>query len=195
MRDASFVHATGGPCPQPSQCGITVVDPQTVRTDRYEIRWERADAVRITDLTTGQYTRVWGDPHVDLSTVPGQMDGEFSDLKGSPNVTTFKLQDGTTVRFQAPDAGFIQSIDVVRGGARVHGTGAGNGKLGQFDGIGGPNYGGEGDVVYAGDDGATWYDAGGRLVWGARSLPESGRELGREAGRAAGPGVDEGDRL
>src|SRR5205823_289856 len=152
---ATFVQAAGRPCPEgtrPPDDGIAVVDPRTVRTDRYEIRFERADAVRITDLTTGQFTRVWGDPHVDLSTTPGGLDGEFSDLTRSRDVTTFVLQDGTRVRFQAPDSGFIQSIEVAHGGARVHGTGlAPNGQaIGQFDRVGGIVGTDPGDVVYAG---------------------------------------------
>lgn len=179
-----------------TQDGITVVDAKTLRTDRYEIRFEDADTLRITDLESGQFTRVWGDPHVDLSTVDGELNGEFSDLKRSENVTTFVLKDGTRVRFLAPDAGLIQQVDVVRGDAAVRGTGVTveNYGVGVFHSMGSPSNvpSDHGDVVIAGDDGATWYDATGKLIWGAG---KGSREVNREAGRATVTRVHEGDDL
>jgi hypothetical protein len=187
----SAASALRGTCAE----GITVMDEKTLRTDRYEIRFEQGDTLRITDLKSGQYTRVWGDPHVDLSNVDGVMNGEFSDLKASTDRTTFVLQDGTQVRIHALDWGQIESIDVVRGGAAIHGIGMdprGFG-IGAFDRIGKAEDAPAdlGDVVHAGDDGVTWYDSSGRLVWGA----QRGRELGGETSRAASPGVDEGNHL
>lgn len=153
--------------------GLTVVDPTTVRTERYEIAFESASTIRITDRSSGEWTRVWGDPHVDVSTIAGDRDGEFSDLTGSAMITTFKLQDGTTVRFEAPDQGVTEHVDVIRGDTQIRGTGVGphNNYVGAFHQIGSASAAprGEGDVVYAGADGASWYDAGGKLIWGRPS--------------------------
>jgi hypothetical protein len=153
-----------------SQDGLTVVDPRTISTDRYEIAFESADAVRITDRASGEFTRVWGDPHVDLSTRPGDRDGEFSDLSGSQYVTTFRLTDGTRVRFDAPDTGVVRHVDVIRGDTQISGTGYtdATGQVGLFHEVGsaGTTPIDEGDVVVAGEDGATWYNAAGRRIWG-----------------------------
>jgi hypothetical protein len=154
--------------------GIRVVDPRTLETERYRIQFENGHTLRVTDLRTNQYTRVWGDPHVDLSTVQGVMDGEFSDLTASEDVTTFLLEDGTRIRFQAPDRGLIERVDVTRGAARVTGVGMEQGiAVGLFHEIGAACdvSSDAGDVVSAGDDGASWYDQRGRLVWGAGPEP------------------------
>jgi hypothetical protein len=157
-----------------SREGIRVVDPKTLETERYRIQFENAHTIRITDLRSGEYTRVWGDPHVDLSTIEGNRNGEFSDLKASQDVTTFLLKDGTRIRFQAPDTGLIERVDVTRGGTRISGVGMeGDVGVGVFHEIGSACdvSSDAGDVVTAGDDGASWYDERGRLVWGAKPSP------------------------
>ena len=167
-----------------SRDGIHVLDPQTLETDRYRIHFESPTTLRITDLKSGEYTRVWGDPHVDVSTVKGVMDGEFSDLSASEDVTTFTLKDGTSVRFQAPVTGLIERVDVTRGATRFSGSG-------HFDEIGSSCdlSSDAGDVVTAGDDGASWYDERGRLLWGrdaARSRPPGTPAAPASADRSPG---------
>jgi hypothetical protein len=166
---AQFTRLSGGAVGT-TRDGIRVVDARTLETERYRIEFENGHTLRVTDLRSNQYTRVWGDPHVDVSTVKGVMDGEFSDLTASEDVTTFLLKDGTRIRFQAPDRGLIERVDVTRGGARVSGVGMEQGiEVGRFHEVGSAcDVSSEaGDVVSAGDDGASWYDQRGRLVWGA----------------------------
>ena len=105
--------------------GLTLLNPQTVDTGSYFISFLNSSTLEILHKSTGLATRIWGDPHVDLSDEPGRVNGEFSDLKGSSILTTFKLLDDTMVVIKAPDDGLIQEVDIFKGHERIRGRGAG----------------------------------------------------------------------
>ena len=89
------------------------------------------------------------------------------------------LQDGTRVTFTARDNGIIEKVDIFKGQQHLGGTGAGlkdfNAETGMFaktvDSATSSSSVAMGDTVYAGGDGADWYDASGKLVWGKTTGP------------------------
>lgn len=162
--------------------GLVLRDDQTAETDRYLFTFKDGYSFEIKDKWSGKSTTVWGDPHVDVSDVEGNSNGEFSDLTGSDRFTTFQLQDGTRVTFNALDRGVIESIDIFKGSQHLQGIGAASKSFaaeGMFskssvtsDALQLQSSVQLGDVVRAGGDGNDWYDSGGRLIWGkTTSMP------------------------
>lgn len=158
--------------------GLRVVNANTIDTGRYYLQFESQSNFIIYDKTTAKSTRIWGDPHIDLSDVKGDINGEFSDLKQSFFKTTFMLQDGTKVLFNAPDNGFIESVIVTKNTSAAFGIGTIPAAFTEdennfvFSGQVSPSFlindAGE-DVVYAGGDGNDWFDKNGNLVWGDKN--------------------------
>lgn len=171
----------------PEDKGLRRIGSNIVDTGRYLIGFVNATTLKIFDKATSLATTIWGDPHVDLSDVPGNINGEFSDLTKSSIYTTFRLLDSTEVVIQAPDNGLIESVDIFKGSQHVKGHGLSlelpelsdikalrrflGGVPGTFDEVDRNTAHKstivEGsDVVVAGGDGNDWYDETGRLVWG-----------------------------
>lgn len=159
--------------------GLVVRNKQLAETDRYRFEFANGSSLTILDKWSGKSTTVWGDPHVDVSDVQGQNDGDFKDLKNSNIQTTFMLKDGTRLTFTAEDSGIIQQVDIFKGSQHLTGIGAGSTKWNEADGLFATRIDENtsasvpvGDVVYAGGDGTDWYDSAGRLVWGKVTGPD-----------------------
>lgn len=163
-------------------------------TGRYLIGFQSSTSLEIYDKHTKLSTTIWGDPHVDLSDVEGNMNGEFSDLKKSDMLTTFALLDGTKVVIKAPDTGAIEKVDIYKGKSHIQGIGAPTqeslkdlakegAKNRDFGALFASFAGGifigkdsdtsqlqplmqQSDVVKAGGDGNDWFGEDGRLIWG-----------------------------
>ena len=83
--------------------------------------------------------------------------------------------------FQAGDHALIESVDIIKGNQRVHGTGQAstewNEQNGLFneqvltDGYTSDTRISRGDVVFAGGDGNDWFTADKQLVWGTTTGP------------------------
>ena len=143
-------------------------------TDRYRFDFSDGTTFKITDKWNNRSTTIWGDPHVDVDDVDGNMDGDFQDLKGSDSHTTMMLLDGTRITFTAKDSGVIEAVDIFKDGQHLGGIGAAskqwNEKNGLFsarvdDGAGKSSV-TMGDTVVAGGDGNDWYTTSGKLLWG-----------------------------
>ena len=160
--------------------GLQLLNPQSVDTGRYFISFLNGSTLEIMDKLSGLSTRIWGDPHVDLSDMPGRVNGEFSDLKKSSILTTFKLLDTTTVIVKAPDDGLIEEVEIFKNGRHIHGTGAGKHKghpnrsapaagyfeVAHYNSIEMNLLMAQSDTVSAGGDGNDWFGEDGALVWG-----------------------------
>jgi hypothetical protein len=162
--------------------GLVRQNQNQAETDRYQFLFKDGASFTIRDKWTNRSTTIWGDPHVDLSDLEGDRNGEFSDLKSSNTHTTLKLLDGTRVTFTALDNGIIEAVDLFKGTQALHGQGAASKTWGdpQQDLFANPvttNTPGsaatlpEGDVVYAAGDGNDWVDATGKMVWGLTTGP------------------------
>jgi hypothetical protein len=159
--------------------GLVVRSSLLAETDRYRFEFSDGTTLKIVDKWSGKSTTIWGDPHIDLSDIEGNNDGDFKDLTTSDSHTTFMLQDGTRLTITAKDAGIIEAVDIFKGSQHVTGTGAGskswseknalfNLQVGTCAGV--PSL-AIGDVVYAGGDGNDWFDASHNLVWGKTTGP------------------------
>ncbi len=155
----------------------------SIDTGRYLLSFLDAATFTIFDKHTSLSTTVWGDPHVNLSDMEGDRNGEFSDLDRSDLLTTFSLLDGTKVLFKAPDNGVIEEVFVVQGEKQVMGSGM-NGRIqpGREGAALPPLPGTFGkptaltsdvikmieasDSVLAGGDGNDWLNQAGEIVWG-----------------------------
>lgn len=156
--------------------GLVLRDAQTAETDRYAFTFKDGYSFEIKDKWSGKSTTVWGDPHVDVSDVEGTQNGEFSDLKASDRYTTFQLQDGTRVTFNALDNGIIETVDIFKGTQHLQGVGAASKRFAEEAMFSKASVSSDalmlqssvqmGDVVRAGGDGNDWYDSTGRLIWG-----------------------------
>jgi len=149
--------------------GLRSVNENTIDTGRYFLQFQSQSSFVIYDKTTSLSTRIWGDPHVDLSDMEGDFNGEFSDLKQSLFKTTFMLQDGTKITFNAPDSGVIETVSVKKENSFAFGIGtlpASNLSENQSQPVSLLIKDTGEDVVYAGGDGNDWYDADGNLLWG-----------------------------
>lgn len=144
-------------------------------TDRYRFDFMDGTTFKITDKWTTRSTTIWGDPHVDLDDVEGNMDGDFLDLKGSDSHTTLMLQDGTRLTFTARDDGLIEAVDIFKGNQHISGIGQGSLQWNEKDGLFDSqvdNSGNlfswlpKGDIVFAGGDGNDWFTSEGKLLWG-----------------------------
>jgi len=161
--------------------GLAALDQNYAESDRYLFKFTDGSSFTILDKWTNKSTTVWGDPHVDLNDMEGNLDGDFKDLTASDDFTTMMLSDGTRVTFKAKDAGIIEQVDIFKGNQRVHGVGQAaegfSAESGLFfnqtlnDGEATASATPLGDVVYAGGDGNDWFDARDKLVWGKTTAP------------------------
>jgi hypothetical protein len=149
-------------------------------TDRYSLEFSDGVTFKITDKWSNRSTTIWGDPHVDVDDVDGNMNGDFSDLKASDSQTTLMLQDGTRVSFTARDTGLIEAVDILKGNQHLYGIGEGSAKWNKENGLFASQVDDDagkssslpmGDTVYAGGDGNDWFTADGKLLWGKTTGP------------------------
>lgn len=160
--------------------GLVRVNAHLAETDRYALEFQDGTTFKITDKWSSKSTTIWGDPHVDTSDQESANNGDFQDLKTSDRYTTFQLEDGTRVTFTAQDAGVIEAVDISKGSQHLRGLGAASSQWSEETGLfseavklSGAS-GGQvplGDVVYAGGDGADWFNSAGQLVWGKTTGP------------------------
>ncbi|MEI6290755.1 MAG: DUF1521 domain-containing protein [Chloroflexota bacterium] len=161
--------------------GLVVHDKNYAESDRYLFKFEDGVTFTILDKWANKSTTVWGDPHVDVDDVEGNVNGEFSDLKKSNDVTTFMLSDGTRVTFKAKDNGVIEKLDIFKGSQHVTGTGQGSADFSAEnnlfsvkvlnDGVNSAASLQAGDIVYSGGDGNDWFDSNNKLIWGKTTGP------------------------
>jgi len=156
--------------------GLVLKNDKLAVTDRYQFDFTDGATFKITDKWTGKATTIWGDPHVDTSDQEGDRNGEFSDLKTSDTHTTLMLEDSTRVTFTARDNGIIEQVDIFKGQQHLQGIGAESKLWGEGNQLFSSKVDTQGDsfrsavplgdTLYAGGDGADWYDSSGRLIWG-----------------------------
>lgn len=157
--------------------GLVRRNRNLAETDRYYLEFKDAATFVITDKWSGRSTSIWGDPHVDTDDQPGNLNGEFSDLKGSETHTTLMLLDGTRVTFTAKDSGVIEAVDIYNGSQHLRGIGSASQSYSADTGL----YSSEvdsrrgsvaptGDMIQAGGDGNDWF-ANGKLLWGKTTGP------------------------
>jgi hypothetical protein len=158
--------------------GLVKRSNSTAETDRYRFEFQDGTSFKITDKWSNLSTTVWGDPHVDVSDVEGENDGDFKDMSASNSYTTFMLQDNTRLTFTAEDDGVIKSIDIFKGNQHLQGIGQGNDNWNEGNQFftapvssGSDKQGSvpKGDTVYAGGDGNDWYTSDGQLLWGEKT--------------------------
>ena len=160
--------------------GLVRVSAHLAETDRYAFEFQDGTTFKISDKWSNKSTTIWGDPHIDTSDQEGANNGDFQDLRASDRYTTFQLEDGTRVTFTAQDAGVIEAVDITKGSQQLHGLGAASSQWSEETGL----FSEEvkragssaeqvplGDVVYAGGDGADWFNSSGQLVWGKTTGP------------------------
>jgi len=94
----------------------------TVDTGNYTIQGSK-DTLTVTDKTTGESFKVWGDPHIQTS------DGDSTGFMQKP--ATFQLPDGTkiTVTPTKSDTPNIDNITITRGSGAVQMNGVHTGQL------------------------------------------------------------------
>jgi hypothetical protein len=156
--------------------GLVVRNKNLAETDRYALEFQNGSTFKITDKWSGQSTTIWGDPHVDTSDQEGNSNGEFADLKSSDTHTTLQLEDGTRVTFTARDNGVIEQVNIFKGNQHLSGIGSASSDWTEENGLfatqvlqDAPSAASNlpiGDAVFAGGDGADWFDASGKPVWG-----------------------------
>jgi hypothetical protein len=160
--------------------GLVRVNAHLAETDRYAFEFQDGITFKISDKWSNKSTTIWGDPHVDTSDQEGANNGDFQDLKASDRYTTFQLEDGSRVTFTAQDTGVIEAVDISKGSQQLHGLGAASSQWSEETGLFSEEVkragssGGQvplGDVVYAGGDGADWFNSAGQLVWGRTTGP------------------------
>ena len=150
-------------------------------TDRYRFEFQNGSTLKITDKWSNRSTTIWGDPHIDTSDEEGANDGDFKDLKGSDQYTTFMLSDGTRLTITARDNGIIEMVDIFKGSQHLAGIGGGSKSYDEenslfntqvkTDATSASSLVPMGDVVYAGGDGNDWFDAAKNLIWGTTTGP------------------------
>ena len=98
----------------------------TVDTGNYTIQGSK-DTLTVTDKTTGESFKVWGDPHIQTS------DGDKTDFMQKP--ATFMSPDGTKItvtptKSDNPNAAtFIDNVTITRGNDAAQMSGVHDGKL------------------------------------------------------------------
>ncbi len=161
--------------------GLVKKNRNLAETDRYQFEFSNGSTLKITDKWTNRSTTIWGDPHIDTSDEAGANDGDFKDLTGSDQYTTFMLMDGTRLTITARDNGIIEKVDIFKGSQHLSGIGAGYkifdeesglfaGKV-ETNGSSALSLVPTGDTVYAGGDGNDWFDASKNLIWGTTTGP------------------------
>jgi len=161
--------------------GLVVHDQNYAESDRYLFKFADGSTFTILDKWTHKSTTVWGDPHVDVDDVAGDNNGDFQDLKGSEDFTTFMLMDGTRLTFKAKDNGIIEQVDIFKGSQHVKGLGSASSEFSPETGLFSTNMTSNeayvanktpmGDLVFAGGDGNDWFDSSNKLVWGKTTGP------------------------
>jgi hypothetical protein len=156
--------------------GLVVYDQNYAESDRYLFKFRDGATFTILDKWANKSTTIWGDPHVDVDDVEGEVNGDFKDLKRSDDFTTFMLKDGTRVTFKAKDSGIIEQVDIFKGSQHVIGIGQASKEFSPESGLFSKKVLEDGssaaistlmgDVVYAGGDGNDWFDASNQLLWG-----------------------------
>ena len=161
--------------------GLVVKSQNLAETDRYAFEFMNGSTLKVTDKWNNRSTTIWGDPHIDVSDVEGENNGDFKDLTKSDQYTTFMLKDGTRLTITAQDSSIIEKVDIFKDQQHLSGIGGAstswNDQSGLFaksvknDAYSASSAVPVGDVVYAGGDGNDWYDAAGNLVWGKTTGP------------------------
>jgi len=161
--------------------GLVVRNQNLAETDRYKFEFSDGSTLKITDKWSNKSTTIWGDPHIDTSDQDGANNGDFKDLKGSDQYTTFMLSDNTRLTITARDNGIIEKVDIFKDDQHLTGIGSGSKNWGEKSGLFAQTVKNDaisslsavpvGDVVYAGGDGNDWYDAARNLVWGKTTGP------------------------
>jgi hypothetical protein len=158
--------------------GLVVRSKNLAETDRYRFEFSDATTLTIRDKWSGRSTTIWGDPHVDVSDVAGEWNGDFKDLTASSTHTTFMLLDGTRLTITAEDAGVIEAVDIFKDGQHVRGVGLASQSFNEQNSLFASSVDNAssstlpmGDVVYAGGDGNDWFNSSQQLVWGATTGP------------------------
>ncbi len=155
--------------------GLVKQSNTTAETDRYRFDFLNATTFKITDKWSNLSTTIWGDPHVDVSDVEGQGDGDFKDMATDNSHTTLMLMDGTRVTFTAQDDGIIEGVDIFYQNDHLHGIGQADVQWNEKNqlftkpvnsGLDRSYSVPKGDTVYAGGDGNDWFTADGKLLWG-----------------------------
>lgn len=161
--------------------GLVVRNANLAETDRYRFEFMNGTTLKIMDKWSNRSTTIWGDPHVDTGDEEGANNGDFKDLSGSDEYTTFMLSDGTRLTFTAKDNGIIEQVDLFNGSQHLTGIGAGSqswlegsclfADTVKNDASSASSNVPVGDVVYAGGDGNDWFDASKNLIWGVTTGP------------------------
>jgi len=161
--------------------GLVVRNRNLAETDRYSFEFQNGSTLKITDKWSNRSTTIWGDPHVDVSDLEGSNDGDFKDLKGSDQYTTFMLADGTRLTITAKDDGVIEEVNIFKGSQHLKGIGSASKSWSEDKGLFADQVKSDGtlatslvpmgDVVYAGGDGNDWFDASKNLIWGKTTGP------------------------
>lgn len=153
---------------------------------------ERNSEMTITNANTGETTRIWGDPHVDVN---GQ---HVYDFWGT---TTFTLDNGTKITINTeqgqgnPNVYFASSVAITRGDQAIEVTGLSQQKLGDLEITMGDNgraldrANADGFVLHENDSGAGW-----RSAYTGDVATQADLNATRP-GQIFGPGSNEGETL
>lgn len=153
---------------------------------------ERNSEMTITNANTGETTRIWGDPHVDVN---GQ---HVYDFWGA---TTFTLDNGTKITINTeqgqgnPNVYFASSVAITRGDQAIEVTGLSQQKLGDLEITMGDNgraldrANADGFVLHENDSGAGW-----RSAYTGDVATQADLNATRP-GQIFGPGSNEGETL
>lgn len=153
---------------------------------------ERNSEMTITNANTGETTRIWGDPHVDVN---GQ---HVYDFWGT---TTFTLDNGTKITINTeqgqgnPNVYFASSVAITKGDQAIEVTGLSQQKLGDLEITMGDNgraldrANADGFVLHENDSGAGW-----RSAYTGDVATQADLNATRP-GQIFGPGSNQGETL
>ena len=153
---------------------------------------ERNSEMTITNANTGETTRIWGDPHVDVN---GK---HVYDFWGT---TTFTLGNGTKITINTeqgqgnPNVYFASSVAITKGDQAIEVTGLSQQKLGDLEITMGDNgraldrANADGFVLHENDSGAGW-----RSAYTGDVATQADLNATRP-GQIFGPGSNEGETL
>lgn len=153
---------------------------------------ERNSEMTITNANTGETTRIWGDPHVDVN---GK---HVYDFWGT---TTFTLDNGTKITINTeqgqgnPNVYFASSVAITKGEQAIEVTGLSQQKLGDLEITMGDNgraldrANADGFVLHENDSGAGWRSA---YTGGVATQADLNAT---KPGQIFGPGSNEGETL
>lgn len=153
---------------------------------------ERNSEMTITNANTGETTRIWGDPHVDVN---GQ---HVYDFWGT---TTFTLDNGTKITINTeqgqgnPNVYYASSVAITKGDQAIEVTGLSEQRLGDLEITMGDNgraldrANADGFVLHENDSGAGWRSAYTGDVATQADLNAT------KPGQIFGPGSSDGETL